>query len=102
MRWRTRSSSTNSGVSHESFLAAINAGPLAMPYELQKARLMDEGAYAPGFSVELALKDVELAAACAPPTPLLAVVRDRLKSTAAAGHAGDDLAALDYLRKRPG
>jgi 3-hydroxyisobutyrate dehydrogenase len=88
------------GVSHASFVAAINAGPLAMPYELQKVRLMDDGSYEPGFAVGLALKDLELAAASAVPSPLLQTVHDRLKLAVAAGHGNDDLAAVDYLRKR--
>jgi 3-hydroxyisobutyrate dehydrogenase len=88
------------GVSHASFVAAINAGPLAMPYELQKVRLMDDGSYEPGFAVGLALKDLDLAAASAVPSPLLQTVRDRLQLAVAAGHGNDDLAAVDYLRKR--
>jgi 3-hydroxyisobutyrate dehydrogenase len=88
------------GISHASFVAALNAGPLAMAYEMQKIRLMDDGAYEPGFAVGLALKDLELAAASADPSPLLQTVRDRLKLTVAAGHGNDDLAAVDYLRKR--
>jgi 3-hydroxyisobutyrate dehydrogenase len=88
------------GISHASFVAALNAGPLAMAYEMQKIRLMDDGAYEPGFAVGLALKDLELAAASVDPSPLLQAVRDRLKLTVAAGHGNDDLAAVDYLRKR--
>jgi 3-hydroxyisobutyrate dehydrogenase len=87
------------GVSHASFVAAINAGPLAMSYELQKVRMMDDGSYEPGFAVGLALKDLELAAAAAVPSPLLQTVRDRLELAVAAGHGNDDLAAVDYLRK---
>ncbi|MFF2964027.1 hypothetical protein ACFVT1_35190 [Streptomyces sp. NPDC057963] len=39
-----------------------------------------------GFAVQLALKDIELAAAAAAPSPMLQVVRDRLEATVAAGH----------------
>ena len=46
---------------HARFAEALEAGPLAMPYALQKARLMDERAFEPGFAVNLALKDVDLA-----------------------------------------
>ena len=86
------------GIDHATFVAALEAGPLAMPYELQKVSLMDSGAYSAGFAVSLALKDIDLAAQFASPSPLLAVVRDRLERAVAAGHGGDDLAAVDYLR----
>ncbi len=86
-------------VPHASFVAAISAGPLAMPYELQKIRLMDDGTYEPGFAVGLALKDLKLAAASAVPSPLLQTVHERLELAVAAGHGHDDLAAVDYLRR---
>ena len=40
---------------------------------------MDAGAYTAGFAVQLALKDIDLAAQQARPSPLLQVVRDRLQ-----------------------
>ncbi len=86
------------GIDHASFVAALEAGPLAMPYELQKVRSMDTGTYAAGFAVELALKDIELAAGLAEPSPLLRTVRDRLQRAVAAGHGRDDLAAVDFER----
>jgi 3-hydroxyisobutyrate dehydrogenase len=89
------------GVDHATFVRVLEAGPLAMPYELQKVGLMDDASYAPGFAVQLALKDIDLAAAAAAPSPLLQVVRDRLEATVEAGHDNDDLAAVDYLRKPP-
>jgi 3-hydroxyisobutyrate dehydrogenase len=89
------------GIDHATFVRVLEAGPLAMPYEVQKAAAMDEASYAPGFAVQLALKDLDLASAAAAPSPLLQTVRDRLDATAAAGHDQDDLAAVDYLRKPP-
>ena len=86
------------GIDHAMFVTALEAGPLAMPYELQKVRSMDAGAYTAGFAVALALKDINLAAEVAAPSPLLGVVRDRLERAVAAGHGSDDLAAVDYLR----
>ena len=86
------------GIDHAMFVTALEAGPLAMPYELQKVRSMDAGAYSAGFAVALALKDINLAAELAAPSPLLGVVRDRLERAVAAGHGSDDLAAVDYLR----
>jgi 3-hydroxyisobutyrate dehydrogenase len=85
-------------IAHDTFVAALEAGPLAMPYALQKRQLMDERSFAPGFAVQLALKDVDLAADSAPLSPLLQVVRQRLAATVEAGHGGDDLAAVDLFR----
>lgn len=87
------------GVDHTTFTRVLEAGPLAMPYELQKVAAMDAASYAPGFAVQLALKDIDLAAAAAAPSPVLQAVRDRLEATVAAGHGDDDLAAVDYLRR---
>jgi len=86
------------GIDHESFVNALEAGPLAMPYALQKLQLMDDQSYQPGFAVELALKDIDLAGASVGLSPLLQTVRDRLGQTVAAGHGNDDLAAIDYTR----
>lgn len=87
------------GVDHATFVAALEAGPLAMPYELDKIRSMDAGRYPAGFAVQLALKDIDLAAEVAPPSPLLQVVRDRLDLAVTAGYGSDDLAAVDHARK---
>ena len=86
------------GIEHATFVAALEAGPLSMPYELQKVRLMDTETYAAGFAVQLALKDIDLAAGLAEPSPLLRIVRDRLERAVAAGHGPDDLAAVDFER----
>jgi 3-hydroxyisobutyrate dehydrogenase len=87
------------GIDHAAFVTALEAGPLAMPYALGKLSAMDARAYTAGFAVQLALKDIDLAAELAAPSPLLQVVHDRLEQAVAAGHGGDDLAAVDYLRK---
>jgi 3-hydroxyisobutyrate dehydrogenase len=87
------------GIDHVTFVRALEAGPLAMPYESQKVSSMDAGTYTAGFAVALALKDIDLAAELAAPSPLLQVVHDRLERAVAAGHGADDLAAVDYLRK---
>jgi 3-hydroxyisobutyrate dehydrogenase len=87
------------GIDHAAFVMALEAGPLAMPYELQKIISMDAGSYPAGFAVQLALKDIDLAAEMSAPSPLLRVVHDRLEQAVAAGHGNEDLAAVDYLRK---
>ena len=85
-------------IDHENLVMALQAGPLNMPYALQKLRLMDEGSFDPGFAVQLALKDIDLVGESATLSPLLQVVRHRLERTAAAGHGDQDLAALDVFR----
>jgi 3-hydroxyisobutyrate dehydrogenase len=84
------------GIDHKLFAKAIEDGPLAMPYAQQKATAMDEHAYAAGFAIELARKDLALAARTAAPTPLLRAVQQRLDEAISDGHGHDDLAAIDY------
>jgi 3-hydroxyisobutyrate dehydrogenase len=87
------------GIEHELFTRVLGDGPLAMPYALQKAAAMDRHAYTPGFAVELARKDLALAAQAAPATPLLRAVAQRLDQAIADGHSHDDIAAVDYQRR---
>jgi 3-hydroxyisobutyrate dehydrogenase len=87
------------GIDHTLFRKALEDGPLAMPYALQKATAMDEQAYTAGFAIELARKDLALAAHIAPPSPLLHAVQQRLDQAIADGHGHDDLAAVDYQRR---
>jgi 3-hydroxyisobutyrate dehydrogenase len=86
------------GVDHVLVMQALQGGPLAMPYALQKATAMDEQAYTAGFAISLALKDLDLAAKSRTPTPLFAAVHERLAAAIAAGHGDDDVAAVDYQR----
>ena len=89
------------GIDHQLFAKVLQDGPLAMPYALQKLGAMDEHAYAAGFAVELALKDLALAEQTLPPTALLFAVQQRLDQAIADGHGHDDLAAIDYQRALP-
>jgi 3-hydroxyisobutyrate dehydrogenase len=86
------------GVEHSVLAHALNAGPLAMPYALQKATAMDERSYAAGFAIQLALKDLKLAADAVAPSPLLFAVQQRLQQAIDGGYGDDDLAAVDYHR----
>jgi 3-hydroxyisobutyrate dehydrogenase len=87
------------GIDHQLFRKVLDDGPLAMPYAQQKAAAMDDHAYAAGFAIELARKDLALAAHAATPTPLLLAVQQRLDQAIAAGHGHDDLAAVDDQRR---
>jgi 3-hydroxyisobutyrate dehydrogenase len=83
------------GVPRATLLEVISGGPLAMPYALQKAQLMTEGDYTPGFPVELALKDVRLAEQAEGIQPPLAhALEERLVRAVDAGHGQDDVAAV--------
>jgi 3-hydroxyisobutyrate dehydrogenase len=83
------------GLPRATLLNVLTDGPLGMPYALQKAQLMTASDYAPGFPVELALKDVRLAAEAVGRQPLLEyAVEDRLLRAVEAGHSRDDIAAV--------
>ncbi len=88
-------------VDHTKLVDALEAGPLAMPYALTKVRMMEAHSFEPGFTVRLALKDVDLSLTGLPATPLFQAVRDRLEETVAAGHGDEDVAAVDFLRTTP-
>jgi 3-hydroxyisobutyrate dehydrogenase len=83
------------GVDRGEFLAALDGGPLNMPYGQQKAQLMGKREYPAGFPVELALKDVDLAReAGATEVPTIEHVAEILHRAVDAGHGRDDLAAV--------
>ncbi|MCW2549105.1 MAG: 2-(hydroxymethyl)glutarate dehydrogenase [Mycobacterium sp.] len=83
------------GLPRAVLLNVLSGGPLGMPYALQKAQLMNAGDYAPGFPIELALKDVRLAADALGHQPLLEyAIEQRLLRAVEAGHARDDVAAV--------
>jgi 3-hydroxyisobutyrate dehydrogenase len=83
------------GVARSALLEVLADGPLAMPYALQKARLMTDGKFTAGFPVELALKDIRLAEqAEGQQPPFVHAVEERLQRAVDAGHARDDVAAV--------
>jgi 3-hydroxyisobutyrate dehydrogenase len=89
------------GIDHQLFAKVLQDGPLAMSYALQKLAAMDEHAYAAGFAIELARKDLALADQALAPSPLLRTVQQQLDQAIADGHGHDDLAAVDYQRSQP-
>ena len=83
------------GIPRSALLEVIADGPLAMPYALAKAQLMNSGDFTPGFPVELALKDIRLAEqAEGQQVPLVHAVEQRLQRAVDAGHAHHDVAAV--------
>jgi|SRR5688500_7849243 len=92
------------GVPAEKFVEIITSTSLAAPAYRSYGKLMVERAYEPAqFSMELGLKDVELALATARdhgvPLPSGLLIRQNLLQAIAAGHGAKDWAALgEYLR----
>lgn len=83
------------GLEPSLFLEAIQGGPLESPFVAVKGRLMASGDYPASFAVDGALKDARFIAASAGDAALLtAVTAERLAALVAAGHGGDDVAAL--------
>jgi 3-hydroxyisobutyrate dehydrogenase len=83
------------GVARSALLEVLDGGPLAMPYALQKAQLMNTQEFTAGFPVELALKDIRLTEqAEGQQPPLVHAVEERLQRAVDAGHARDDVAAV--------
>jgi 3-hydroxyisobutyrate dehydrogenase len=83
------------GIPRSALLEVISDGPLAMPYALQKAQLMTDQDFTPGFPIELALKDIRLAEqAEGHRSPLVRVLEERLQRTVDAGNARADIAAV--------
>ena len=93
-----------SGVAVDAFLNIITSTSLAAPAYRNYGKLMVERAYEPAqFSMELGLKDVELALATARekgvPLPSAELIRKHLEAAIASGHGHKDWAALaEYIK----
>jgi 3-hydroxyisobutyrate dehydrogenase len=83
------------GIDRSALLEVVKGGPLGMPYAIQKAQLMTDRNYTPGFPIELALKDIRLAEqAEGQQPPLTRALEERLQRAVDAGHARADVAAV--------
>jgi 3-hydroxyisobutyrate dehydrogenase len=78
-----------------SLVEALDGNPLASPYGLAKLGRMVEGNYAPDFSIDLALKDLDLVAsdAGADGTPIASAIADRWRALIRGGAGGLDVSA---------
>jgi 3-hydroxyisobutyrate dehydrogenase len=78
-----------------SLIEALQDNPLASPYSLAKLERMLEEDFAPDFSIDLALKDLELVASDAGTegTPIAAAIADRWGELVRAGAGGLDVGA---------
>ena len=82
------------GLDRSTLLSALDAGPMASTVSRVKGRKLRDR----DFEVQAAIRDVlynsELIVRAGAPSPLLRVCRDLYARTAAAGHGGEDMAAV--------
>jgi 3-hydroxyisobutyrate dehydrogenase len=83
------------GVPHRALLDAVAGGALASGVAMTKLAKIDSGDYSPDFSLEWALKDLDLAqaAAGAEVLPVAATIAERWRGLVAEGHGRLDVSA---------
>lgn len=83
------------GVEPGSLLAALGDNPLASPYALSKLAKMLERDFRPEFSIDLALKDLDLVGTEAGPAaaPVAGAIAARWRELVASGSSGLDVSA---------
>jgi 3-hydroxyisobutyrate dehydrogenase len=94
------------GVEPESFLEAIEGGPMDSVYAQMKGKAMIEQSFEAAFPLGLAVKDARLvldaAAEAGTSLPLLEAVRDQMQRGVELGHGDDDLAATVQATRASG
>jgi len=90
-------------VDPQTFLDAIDGGPMGPPYASMKGKLMIERDFPPSFPLELALKDARLALEAAEKqglrVGLLAAVVEQMDRAVEAGHGREDMAATIHATR---
>lgn len=83
------------GVPHSALREVVAGGPLASGVALTKLAKMESGDYSPDFSLEWALKDLDLAQAAAgvEVTPVAESIAERWRRLVAAGYGHLDISA---------
>jgi 3-hydroxyisobutyrate dehydrogenase len=83
------------GVAHSALREVVAGGPLASGVALTKLAKMESGDYSPDFSLEWALKDLDLAQAAAgvEVTPVAESIAERWRRLVAAGYGHLDISA---------
>ena len=83
------------GVAHSALREVVAGGPLASGVALTKLAKMESGDYSPDFSLEWALKDLDLAQAVAgvEVTPVAESIAERWRGLVAAGYGHLDISA---------
>jgi 3-hydroxyisobutyrate dehydrogenase len=91
------------GVDPQTFLDAIDGGPVGSPYANLKGKLMIERDFPASFPLELALKDAKLALAAAEEQGLrlgaLQAVAEQMERAVEAGHGQADMAATIHASR---
>ena len=86
------------GLDPQLFLEAIKGGATDTPYAHVKGAAMVSGSFEPSFTIDGVLKDLGLIRAAAQradvPDDVLRAVEAKYAAAAAAGHGGDDMAAV--------
>jgi 3-hydroxyisobutyrate dehydrogenase len=90
-------------VDPQTFLDAIDGGPMGPPYAAMKGKLMIERDFPASFPLELALKDAKLALAAAEEKGLrlgaLAAITEQMQRAVDAGHGKADMAATIHASR---
>jgi 3-hydroxyisobutyrate dehydrogenase len=90
-------------VDPQTFLDAIDGGPMGAPYANMKGKLMIERDFPPSFPLELALKDARLALGAAEAQGLrlgaLAAIAEQMQRAVESGHGKDDMAATIHASR---
>jgi 3-hydroxyisobutyrate dehydrogenase len=83
------------GVPYGDVVEALGGGPLASAFEMSKLAKMESGDHSADFSLEWALKDLELAlaAAGAGTTPVTSAIASRWRGLVEHGYGGLDVSA---------
>jgi 3-hydroxyisobutyrate dehydrogenase len=83
------------GVTHAALREVVTGGPLASGVALTKLAKMESGDFSPDFSLEWALKDLDLAQAAAgdEAMPVAEAIADRWRRLVAEGYGGLDISA---------
>jgi 3-hydroxyisobutyrate dehydrogenase len=86
------------GIRHSVLADAVTGGPLASATALTKLAKMAKGDYSADFSLEWAVKDLDLAlaAAGAETTPVVMAIADRWHQLVAQGHGRSDISAARF------
>jgi 3-hydroxyisobutyrate dehydrogenase len=92
------------GVPIPALFAALRDNPLASPYALSKLTKMADDDFRPDFALDLALKDLDLAASDAGPgvAPIAAAIADRWRGLVRSGSRGLDVSAARHGLGRDG
>jgi 3-hydroxyisobutyrate dehydrogenase len=83
------------GISGSALVDAVSGGPLVSATAMTKLARMESGDYSPDFSLEWALKDLDLATAAAGSTvvPVASAIAERWRRLVSQGHGRLDISA---------